>query len=102
MPTLSKADQKARISQNEARRRKEVALAKLRELEAREKEGKLISREHALQVWSEALGRIRDRCLAVPDRMAPQLVAIIEVTEIRNKLRHEMEDLLTGLSKNAI
>jgi hypothetical protein len=46
----AKADQKGRISQNEAGWRKEVTLARLRELEAREKKDKLISREHALWV----------------------------------------------------
>ena len=37
MPKLSKADQVVRVFQNEARRRKEVALARIREVEADEK-----------------------------------------------------------------
>ena len=39
MPKLTKADKQAKISANEARRRKEVALARLREMEADEKAG---------------------------------------------------------------
>jgi len=37
MPKISKSDEGAKISQNEARRRKEVALARLREMETDER-----------------------------------------------------------------
>jgi hypothetical protein len=43
MPHLSKADRTADVSASEARRRKEVALAGLRELQLRQAEGKLLS-----------------------------------------------------------
>jgi hypothetical protein len=42
MPNLSKADQAAKVSQNEARRRKEVALAEIREMERDERAGRLL------------------------------------------------------------
>lgn len=35
MPKLSKADRAAKVSQNEARRRKELALVEIREMEAK-------------------------------------------------------------------
>jgi hypothetical protein len=84
------------------RKRREMAIASLRELQAGQLAGKLINREQALLVWTEALGRIRDRCLAVPERLAPQLAPITNPTEIRNRLRAEMEDLLSGLAENAL
>ena len=41
MPHLSRSDKRAKVSLNEARRRKEIALARIREMEADEKAGKL-------------------------------------------------------------
>ena len=41
MPKLSKADKRAKISATEARRRKEIAPARIREMEADEKASKL-------------------------------------------------------------
>ena len=43
MPKLSKADKRASISANEGRRRKELALAEIREMDAAKKAGRMIA-----------------------------------------------------------
>jgi hypothetical protein len=97
MPRLSKSDQRAKVSQNEARRRKEVALARLREMEADEKAGKLISADQVKDTWAKILGAVKTAVLRMPDKLAPQLAAVSDVREARAALLVECEAVLKGL-----
>ena len=72
MPHLSKGDRAADVSANEARRRKEVALAGLRELQLRQAESKLLSASEVEQAWAGAVIKLRNAVLAIPSRCAPQ------------------------------
>jgi hypothetical protein len=76
-----------------ARVRKERALAKFRELQNRRLAGTLLDAAAVERRWAAGLAAIRDRILAVPDRLAAQLVARDEAS-IRELLRTELEDAL--------
>ncbi|MGE5597626.1 MAG: hypothetical protein ACM3S1_16505 [Hyphomicrobiales bacterium] len=97
---LSKADKRAKVSQNEARRRKEVALAELREIERDQKRGALLPAADVRKVWAERLGALKDRVLMLPDRLAARLANRPE-TEVRGVLRDELEECLRGIHADA-
>jgi hypothetical protein len=97
MPKLSKADRKAKVSANEARRRKEVALARLREMEADEKAGKLIPAASVTDAWVKILGAVKAGVLRLPDKLAPQLAATADALEVRAILSSECEIILKDL-----
>lgn len=101
MPKLSAADQAAKVSTTEARRRKEVALARLRELEVAEREGKLIAAEAVESRWraiagkiGQALDRIPSRCAqaahAARDQREAEKAIAAEVRTIRRELSDEL------------
>jgi hypothetical protein len=100
MPKLSKADQQAKVSTTEARRRKEVALARLREMEAAQRAGVLLFAADVRKVWAERLGALKDRILILPDRLAARLANRPEV-EVRAILRDELEECLRGIHADA-
>jgi phage terminase Nu1 subunit (DNA packaging protein) len=102
MPKLSKADQSAKVSQNEARRRKEIALARLREMEVAEKEGRLVPADAVTSTWSTIAGKIRDAVLRIPDKCAPALAAVQDAREARGILQAECEAILRTLSNELL
>lgn len=94
MPTLSKADQRHRVSQNDARRRKEVALARLREMEADEKAKKLVPADAVKDAWVKILTAVKKGVLRLPDKLAAQLAATSDPKEARAILLSECEAVL--------
>ena len=100
MPKLSKADQAAKISTTEARRRKEVALAELREMEAAQRAGELLPAAGVRQTWAAGLAALKDRILILPDRLAARLAHRPE-SEVRAILRDELEECLRGIHADA-
>lgn len=97
MSKLSKADQHAKISATEARRRKEVALARLREMEADEKAGKLIPANQVKDAWVKILSAVKTGVLRMPDKLAPQVAAVSDAREARAILLAECEAVLKSL-----
>jgi hypothetical protein len=83
-----------------ARRRKEIALADLREMEARKRRGELIEVEAARKQWAEGLAMIRDRILALPDRLGARLAQRDELS-VRALLRDELEEALRAVHDGA-
>jgi hypothetical protein len=65
VPNLSKADRAAQVSANEARRRKEVALARLREMEVAEKARMLLPADEVRTAWVQVGGKIKDAVLRI-------------------------------------
>jgi hypothetical protein len=98
MPTLSKADQAVKVSANEARRRKECALAELREIERDERIGRLIPAAVVVSVWAEILGSVKAAVLRIPDKCAESLAAVQDPREARNVLANEAEKILRNLA----
>lgn len=100
MPKLSKADQQAKVSATEARRRKEVALARLREMDAAQRAGILLLAADVRNTWAERLGALKDRILILPDRLGARLANRPEA-EVRAILRDELEQCLRGIHADA-
>lgn len=87
-------------TESESRRRKEKALADLREMEAAEKAGKLVPKAEVTRFWAGRCGAIRDSFLSMPDRLAARLAGKHEA-EIRVALRDEIEEALRSLHAEA-
>lgn len=98
MPKRSKADQAAKISADEARRRKEVALAGLREFELAERQGQLLRLADVEQTWAATAAMLRDAVLRIPDMAAPQLVGVRDATEARAILAEACDQVLRAVS----
>ena len=81
----------------EAIRRKEIALANLREIEEATKRSELIDVAEMEQAWATVGQTIRDNLLGMPDKLAPTLAAMTEKKEIRTYLMAEFRQLLTAL-----
>lgn len=80
-----------------AQRRKEIALADLREIEKAEKLGKLVESEATLAAWLDAIATSKTRLLMVPDdlgeRIAPETNPIRCREMIAAGIRAALEDL---------
>jgi len=76
-----------------ARLRKERALARYREMQNRRLAGTLLDAAAVEKRWAQGLAAIRDRILALPDRLAAQLVGRDE-HGVRELLRRELEETL--------
>ncbi len=99
MPKLSGSDKAAKVSSNEARRRKEVALAGMRELELSKMQESLLDADKVQAFWTEQCARLSQTMLAIPDRVAEALVRK-DAAAIRVRLREEIEEALRGLVPN--
>lgn len=88
-----------RISEQEARRRKEVALAELRQMEVAEKAGRLIDAQEVRERWSGVASRVRDAVLAIPDKCAPGVAGTtgVDAAQVRAALQLEVENILRQL-----
>ena len=64
----------------EAQRRKETALAELRECDARERRGELVERAAVSREWFRLARQVRDGILNLPDRLAGVLVSTVRAT----------------------
>ncbi len=71
--------------------------ARLRKLEYETKSGKLIPADAVKLEWFKLARQIRDKLLAVPAKLAPQLAALGEVRAVRELLDVEIEGILRGL-----
>ena len=91
MPKLSKADKGAVISANEARRRKEVALAELREMEVAHRAGKLYDAAAVKSAVVTMNAAIREAVMRIPDKLAPQVAAVSTPREVRAFLRDSLQ-----------
>ncbi len=99
MPHLSKKDRRAKVSANEARRRKEVALARLRELEVGAKEGKLLDLDEVRDAWCGLIVRARDILLAIAPEIRDRLAVMTDPIDcgelVDAKIRAALELLST-------
>src|SRR5574340_1092346 len=96
-PSADVCKREERISEDEARRRKEIALARLREMEVAEKERRLVPADQIESAWTAVAGKIKDAVLRIPDKCAPAVVAAADVQEARAVLMIECEGILRAL-----
>lgn len=78
----------------EAQRRKEVALADLRELELAQKSGQLVEVTTAALYLANATKAVQNQLLSIPDKTAPLLAAVTDVRECRDLVLKEIREAL--------
>ena len=76
-----------------------VFRARLRKLEFETKSGKFLSADEVKVKWYTLTRQIRDKALAMPAKLAPQLAALSDVAEIRDLLDAEITAFLRGLQQ---
>jgi phage terminase Nu1 subunit (DNA packaging protein) len=81
----------------QARTAEMIFRARLRKLEYETKSGKLIPADEVKVQWFKLGRQIRDKLLAMPAKLAPQLAALGEVRAVRELLDVEIEAILRGL-----
>jgi hypothetical protein len=69
MPKLSKADQRGKITSTQARLRKDVALAGLRELQLAKARGEVVPVAEVEENWTTIARQTRDAIMALPTRV---------------------------------
>jgi len=74
-----------------------VFRAKLRRLEFETKQGRLVDAEIVKERWAAILVVLKDRILATPDKLAPELTALTDERQVRDALKREMYGLLKTL-----
>jgi len=86
------------ISYQKSRANKELFEALLKKLEYEEKSGKLVEISK-MEVDAFTAARVaRDKLLAIPDRVAPTLVGITDIHELKEVLRKEILTSLQNLT----
>lgn len=86
------------IDIGEANRRKAIAQATLLEIEVAEKEGKLISLAEIRKEVEYIATSFKNKTLGVPSKIAPALIGIETIAEIKSILDDAMYELLTEIS----
>jgi len=96
--TMLKASDPGAMSLNEARRRKEAALAELRELQLRVRRDELVERR-AVEAQQFRIGRqVRDQLENIPPRLCGILAAETDQHKVFNLLMREIRQTLEDLT----
>jgi len=74
-----------------------VFRAKLRRLEFETRQGKLIEAALVKERWAAILVVLKERVLAVPDKLAPEVAALGDERQVRDALKREMHPLLKAI-----
>lgn len=86
-------------SLDDARRRKEIALANLKELQESQQRGELIPKDQAIQWIIALVSEAKTALMALPRRLAPVIYGATEIRDIENTIRHEIVTILNKLSR---
>lgn len=81
----------------QARLAEMVYRAKLRRLDYETRSGKLISADEVKAKWFVLGRQIRDKLLAIPAKLSPQLAALGDAREVRELLEAEITAILRAL-----
>jgi hypothetical protein len=74
-----------------------VFRAKLRRLEFETRQGKLIETAIVKERWAAILVVLKERILAVPDKLGPEVTAFTYERQVRDALKREMHALLKAV-----
>ena len=92
------ASSESGVSYQKSRANKELFEALLKKLEYEERSGKLVEISK-MEVDAFTAARVaRDKLLAIPDRVAPTLVGITDIHELKEVLRKEIITSLQNLT----
>ena len=83
----------------QARTRREQAVAKLRELELREKRGELVQLKDVTRAWTGLVAAVRSRLLMMPANLATYVAAESNPAKCEDIMRSELYEALTELSQ---
>ncbi len=93
-------DSLAPASYVQARLADMVFRAKLRRLEFDTRQGKLVEAAVVKERWAAILVVIKERILAVPDKLAPELTALTDERQVRDNLKREMHAILKAIHED--
>jgi phage terminase Nu1 subunit (DNA packaging protein) len=99
IPERSSGDSFDDMDYMEARRRQDIAKAKLMEMEVEEAEGKLIRVEDALKENEKVLTAFRSRILSMPSSIAPSVITCETVAEAKSIIENACYDALEELAR---
>ena len=74
-----------------------VFRAKLRRLEFDTRQGKLIEAALVKERWAAILVVLKERIMAVPDKLAPELTALTDERQVRDALKREVNGILKSI-----
>lgn len=77
--------------------RKNFALARRREIELEELEGKMVRADEVKEAWVKTLTTVKTGVLRIPDRTSQQVAASTDLREVRAILERECENVLKGI-----
>ena len=83
----------------EAQRRKEIAIAKSRELDLAEREGKLMDTEDARRAWSSHISSAASRFLLLPAKIAPRVATMTDPVAIQMFIDREIRLIMSELAE---
>lgn len=85
------------ISFSEARRRKEVALAQLRQLEVAEREGRLVAIDDVIAENAVVYSALRATLLAIPGKYSPAFVGLQDFGAARHALDEMVRSVMSEM-----
>lgn len=88
------------LSYSEARRRKEIARAKLNELDVQEREGILVIQDDEREKGYAAAQKVKDALFSIADRLPPLLAVEKKETKIRELLMKEFTAICEELANS--
>lgn len=88
------------VNLDEARRRKVAAEAALAELDLALKRGDAVSLQVVAKRWAGMVTAFKYRCLAIPAKLAPVLVAETDLVAVRGMLEREIHEALDELTEH--
>lgn len=86
-------------SLQEAKTRRETALATLAELELKELEGQLVRIEDISKEYEKQLINVRTRLLAIPSKVAGVVLGLSDINQVKDIIDKEIYAALEELSK---
>ena len=78
---------------------KEKAIARLKNLEADEKEGKLVAAEQVKQAWDNHNANCKAKLLSIPAKLALELSGVEKPEIIQNRLTEVIDEALLELAE---
>jgi hypothetical protein len=90
---VGQEDSSENIGLLEAKRRKEVAVARIKETELAKLQSKLVEKELVLKLFRSAGHAVRSRAMALPARLSGKLCRIKDTRKMAKELQLEMRNL---------
>lgn len=87
------------ISYSDARARHEMLKIEMAQIELRQRKRDLIERGEVIKICSDIITISKTRLLAIPTKLAPQIVGVDSIRKIKSILEKEIRQALDELSR---